>query len=138
AALLPESWLGAFQAAIDADAGVADDTLDCIRRHVDGSTFGQFFPTDERRAALLAFLTPRAGLYERLSEMHDCGLLGRIVPPFRSITCRVIRDFYHKYTVAEHTLLTIRNVERLVTAPDARPRFSAILREVESPELLVL
>jgi [protein-PII] uridylyltransferase len=70
--------------------------------------------------------------------MHDCGLLGRMIPPFRAVTCRVVRDFYHKYTVDEHTLQTIRNVERLVSAPDAHPRFSALLREVESPELLVL
>ncbi len=45
--------------------------------------------------------------------MHDCGLLGRMFPEFQAISCRVVRDFYHKYTVDEHTLLTIRNLERL-------------------------
>jgi [protein-PII] uridylyltransferase len=49
-----------------------------------------------------------------------------------------VRDFYHKYTVDEHTLQTIRNLERLVAQPDAHPRFSALLAEIESPELLVL
>jgi [protein-PII] uridylyltransferase len=134
----PESWLEVFRAALDAGVPVADETLDCIRRHVDGVSFARLLPTAEHRAALLAFLTPRRGLYGRLSEMHDCGLLGRIIPPFRSITCRVVRDFYHKYTVDEHTLQTIRNVERLAAAPDARPRFSALLREIEQPQLLVL
>jgi [protein-PII] uridylyltransferase len=138
AALHPESWLPAFQAALDAGVGVADEALDCIRRHVDGCSFAAFFPTADRRAALVTFLTPRPGLYARLSEMHDCGLLGRMIPPFRAITCRVIRDFYHKYTVDEHTLQTIRNVERLVNDPETRPRFSALLREIESSELLVL
>jgi [protein-PII] uridylyltransferase len=56
----------------------------------------------------------------------------------QSITGRVVRDFYHKYTVDEHTLQTIRNLERLVAQPDAHPRFSALLAEIESPELLVL
>ena len=74
------------------------------------------------RTALLAFLKPRAGLYARLSEMHDCGLLGRMFPEFQAISCRVVRDFYHKYTVDEHTLLTIRNLERLADARREGPR----------------
>ena len=47
---------------------------------------------------------------------------------FQAITCRVVRDFYHKYTVDEHTLLTIRNLERLATpaTPD-RERFASLL-----------
>ncbi len=54
--------------------------------------------------------------------MHDRGLLGRIFPEFQPIFSRVVRDFYHKYTVDEHTLLTIRNLERLTHAVDAEPR----------------
>ena len=51
--------------------------------------------------------------------MHDCGLLGRVFPEFQAISWRVVRDFYHKYTVDEHTLLTIRNFERLVSTQQA-------------------
>src|SRR5829696_2305119 len=102
----PESWLNAFQAALDADRPVADDTLEWIRQHAEGCSFAALFPTAAHRAALLRFLVPRRGLYARLSELHDCGLLGRMIPPFRAITCRVVRDFYHKYTVDEHTLQT--------------------------------
>ena len=52
--------------------------------------------------------------------MHDCGLLNRILPEFEGIHCRVIRDFHHKYTVDEHTLLTIRGLETLWNPADAR------------------
>src|SRR5213079_3171266 len=98
-----------------------------------------FFPGPGAREALLAFLTPREGLYARLSEMHDCGLLGRMFPEFQAIFCRVVRDFYHKYTVDEHTLLAIRGLERLaVRAVKARERFSAMLDDLAQPELLVL
>ena len=55
------------------------------------------------------------------SEMRDCGLLGAMFPELNEISCRVTRDFYHKYTVDEHTLLTVRNVERLLN----NPRFGA-------------
>src|SRR5258705_9802961 len=71
--------------------------------------------------------------------MHDCGLLGRVFPEFQAISWRVVRDFYHKYTVDEHTLLTIRNLERLSTTDTGdRMRFRSILSDLQEPELLVL
>jgi [protein-PII] uridylyltransferase len=139
AARTPSSWLGAFEAAIEADADVTEEALSCIQQHVDRYRADDFFPTAADRAALVAFLRPRAGLYARLSEMHDCGLLGRVFPEFQAISWRVVRDFYHKYTVDEHTLLTIRNLERLATTSDPyRQRFRTVLQELPHPELLVL
>jgi [protein-PII] uridylyltransferase len=72
--------------------------------------------------------------------MHDSGLLGQMFPEFKAITCRVVRDFYHKYTVDEHTLLTIRNLERLTESAvrPERERFARLLAELEQPELLIL
>jgi [protein-PII] uridylyltransferase len=137
AAVQPATWLSTFQAALDGDCDVANDALVCMRQNAERFSAADFFPTAEHRAAMLRFLRPRAGLYNRLSEMHDCGVLGRMVPPFQAITYRVVRDFYHKYTVDEHTLLTIRNLERLSTTP-GRERFGSLLQDLESPELLVL
>jgi [protein-PII] uridylyltransferase len=138
AAIQPATWLAAFQSAIDTETSVADETLDVLRQHGDRYSIGDLLPTAAHREALLQFLVPRRGLYARLSEMHDCGLLARLVPPFQAITCRVVRDFYHKYTVDEHTLLTVRNLERLIDPPEHRQRFASIARDLESPELLVL
>ena len=135
----PSSWIGAFQAAIDAGTEVTEEALSCIQQHVDRFRADDFFPESRDRAALLRLLKPRTGLYARLSEMHDCGLLGRVFPEFQAISWRVVRDFYHKYTVDEHTLLTIRNLERLATTEDpSRLRFKSVLAGLASPELLVL
>jgi [protein-PII] uridylyltransferase len=138
AAERPESWLRVFEAAIECGAGVSDQALSLIQRHVGQFVPTDFFPTPADRAALLRFLRPRPGLYAALAEMHDIGLLGQIFPEFKAISCRVVRDFYHKYTVDEHTLLTIRNLERLTTAGPERQRFARVLGEVDAPELLVL
>ena len=139
AARNPASWIGAFQAAVDAGTEVTEEALSCIQQHVDRYRADDFFPAAADRAALVAFLKPRAGIYARLSEMHDCGLLGRVFPEFLAISWRVVRDFYHKYTVDEHTLLTIRNLERLSTTADPyRQRFRNVLLELADPELLVL
>ncbi len=135
----PSSWIGAFQAAINGGTEVTEEALSCIQQHVDRYRADDFFPDQASRAALLAFLKPREGLYARLSEMHDCGLLGRVFPEFQAISWRVVRDFYHKYTVDEHTLLTIRNLERLSTTTDPyRQRLRNVLTELVEPELLVL
>jgi [protein-PII] uridylyltransferase len=139
AARNPASWIAAFQAAIDAGSEVTEEALSCIQQHVDRYRADDFFPTADDRAALLQLLKPKAGLYARLSEMHDCGLLGRVFPEFQAISWRVVRDFYHKYTVDEHTLLTIRNLERLSTTDvRERLRFRNVLLELQRPELLVL
>ena len=134
----PETWLAVFQAALDGECPVSDEALGCIQQHAARFDARAFFPTRTHRDALVRFLKPRPGLYARLSEMHDSGLLGQMFPEFKAITCRVVRDFYHKYTVDEHTLLTIRNLERLTESPARRPRFATLLGELESPELLVL
>jgi [protein-PII] uridylyltransferase len=136
----PETWLALFQAALDAACAVSDDALSAVELHAGRYGPDDFFPTADHRAALLAFLRPRPGLYARLSEMHDSGLLGQMIPEFKAITCRVVRDFYHKYTVDEHTLLTIRNLERL-TEPEVSPerdRYARLLAELANPELLIL
>jgi [protein-PII] uridylyltransferase len=139
AARNPATWIGAFQAAIDADTTVSEEALSCIQQHVDRFRADDFFPEAADRAALLNLLKPKKGLYDRLSEMHDCGLLGRVFPEFQAISWRVVRDFYHKYTVDEHTLLTIRNLERISTTEvPYRLRFRNILGEIDRPELLVL
>ena len=89
--------------------------------------------------AILDLLRPRRGFYQRLTRMRDCGLLGKIFPEFQKIHCRVIRDFHHRYTVDEHTLLTLRNVESLLDpATASRDRFGSLLRELHAPELLAL
>jgi [protein-PII] uridylyltransferase len=139
AARNPASWIGAFQAAIDTGTEVAEETLSCVQQHVDRYRADDFFPTAEDRGKLLALLKPKPGLYARLSEMHDCGLLGRVFPEFQAVSWRVVRDFYHKYTVDEHTLLTIRNLERIsrTDEPD-RIRFRNVIQSIAAPELLVL
>ena len=136
AAAAPAEWMRAFEAAVSRNVPVADDALALIEREqqVHNHAPEAFHPTDEHRQRIVQFLCPRPGLSARLSEMRDCGLLGAIFPELNEISCRVTRDFYHKYTVDEHTLLTVRNVERLLV----NPRFGPVLRELRAPEVLVL
>ncbi len=139
ASLQPHIWLRAFETALDEGGAVSEQVLTCIERHGGRYSPERFFPAAEQRDVLLRVLRPRPGLYARLSEMHNCGLLGRMFPEFHKVYCLVIRDFYHKYTVDEHTLQTIRNVELLCQPTTrSRRRFANLLAETPGTELLVL
>ena len=139
AAAMPAMWLEAFRVAIAAGCAVSDQARALIERNVGHYTPDDFVATEGDRQQLRGLFTPRPGLYDRLSEMHDCGLLSCIFPEFDLIHSRVIRDFYHRYTVDEHSLLAIRNIETLLGAATAgRDRFAAMLSEIHNPELLTL
>jgi [protein-PII] uridylyltransferase len=98
---------------------------------------------------------------QSLRIMHRLGLLTRLFPEFQAIDSLVIRDFYHRYTVDEHSFMTLESLHHLlrqksssVQAPSFSPfenpgpgstalqawqrKFAEILSEVEHPELLYL
>src|SRR5260370_24229777 len=72
-----------------------------------------------------------------LSSMHETGVLTAVFPEQKAIDCLVIRDFYHRYTVDEHTLMTIRTLLGLGKSREggAQP-YAELLSELESPATL--
>ncbi len=74
---------------------------------------------------------------EAIRAMHRMGWLEEFFPEFRAIDALVIRDFYHRYTADEHSLLTIQNLCALRNAEGEWERkFGEILSELEEPHLL--
>ncbi len=74
-----------------------------------------------------------------LHSMHGVGLLKLILPEYKLIESLVIRDFYHRYTVDEHSLLAIETLQRLPQGKSEwQARFAEILSELERPDLLYL
>lgn len=73
-----------------------------------------------------------------LRAMHDTGVLTAIFPELTQIECLVIRDFFHRYTVDEHTLVTIQNLWALRATTDPWCRsFRDLLAEIKDPGPLV-
>ena len=86
-----------------------------------------------------------------LRDMNRLGVLGVLFPEFQVIDSLVIRDFFHRYTVDEHSFMAIQNLHSLARSrrkSQDRPssglgqewedRFAEILEELEKPELLYL
>ena len=81
--------------------------------------------------------TPHA--YMGLVAMHEAGVLTAIFPEWKRIECLVVRDFYHRYTVDEHTLLAIKSLEELRDSADApREHFRNLLSEIDDQATLRL
>jgi [protein-PII] uridylyltransferase len=68
-----------------------------------------------------------------LRAMEDTGALQAMIPEWAGIECLVVRDFYHRFTVDEHTLVAMEGLENL-----ADRRLVDLLGEVDSPALLKL
>ena len=65
-----------------------------------------------------------------LREMQETGLLAAAIPEWHNIDSLVVPDFYHRYTVDEHTIVAIETIDRLVANhPDSPLRFRELVRE---------
>jgi [protein-PII] uridylyltransferase len=72
-----------------------------------------------------------------LRAMQDASLIQALFPEWSHIVCLVVPDFYHRYTVDEHTLVTIEKLAELAGTQDtSRRRFAEILSEIQNIALL--
>ncbi|MDE0108505.1 MAG: [protein-PII] uridylyltransferase [Bryobacterales bacterium] len=106
------------------------DRLPLFRQHVDAAP--THWPALKR-----ILLLPHT--YRALEAMREAGVLYALFPDFELVDCLVIRDFYHRYTVDEHTLVAIRVLKELPSATERiDQRFASLLGEIDHAELLQL
>ncbi len=72
-----------------------------------------------------------------LREMEETSVLSAIFPEWSAVDSLVVRDFYHRYTVDEHTFVAISIIDDLAASKPSTPhRFRDLFRESGSPWLL--
>jgi [protein-PII] uridylyltransferase len=79
---------------------------------------GRFRQSKEAGATLLELVSRRGRVGATLRALHETGVLGRLVPEWARITFLVQHDFFHKYTVDEHTLQAIEALDELAAGQD--------------------
>ena len=77
------------------------------------------------------FRMPRAAT--ALRQMSEAGVLKRLMPEWEHIECLVVRDFYHRYTVDEHTIVALEMLE-----PPHDERLKNLMAETDRADLLRL
>jgi len=74
-----------------------------------------------------------------LQDMHNCGLLGAYLPEFGNLTCHMQFDSYHQYTVDEHTLIAVGNLDAVAREQvPGLPGMGYIFPGIQRKDLLVL
>lgn len=105
---------------------------------------------EESRDALAAYCAAHRPLWPALRDilalphaamalraLHNTALLQVIFPEWKTISCLVVPDHYHRYTVDEHTLLAIEKLAELAGARESsQRRFAEILSEIDGLALL--
>ncbi|HVO22876.1 MAG TPA: [protein-PII] uridylyltransferase [Candidatus Margulisiibacteriota bacterium] len=91
-------------------------------------------------AAFFEVLHGKQHVYETLLEMHRTGVLGAFLPEFGALLCMVLHDLYHTYTVDEHSLRGVHELERLRAGAykGIAPMLTGVMREVDRVDILFL
>ena len=84
----------------------------CILQSLDLIDDG-FRRSPDARAIFSAVIRRKQRVAAAMRSMHELGVLGAYLPEFGSLTCLVQYDIFHLYTVDEHTLVALENLDAL-------------------------
>jgi [protein-PII] uridylyltransferase len=115
------------------------DTTQAIRNQL--RLVDRKFLADEHvRETFLEILNQPGSVASIMRIMHEVGLLGKYLPEFGKMTCRVQHEFYHQYTADEHTLMCLQKLDEIVRSEghDLYGKYQEIIREVKRPFVLYL
>ncbi|OAM87681.1 [protein-PII] uridylyltransferase [Termitidicoccus mucosus] len=106
-------------------------SLPLITRHVINSP--------DAIVSFRSILQEAGAVFPILDLMHELGVLGRFIPEFDGLTCRVQHEFYHRYTADIHTLNAIRELDAIFNRLEPiTHKYLAALHETPNPTLLYL
>jgi [protein-PII] uridylyltransferase len=135
----PSNLVRIFGEAQRHNVGLSPNTKRVVREHLD--LIGERERHDPRLIeAFLDILRGRQRVYETLLEMHRVGVMGALLPEFGALLCMVLHDLYHIYTVDEHSLRGVRELEQLRAGSykDTAPLLTQVMREIDGVEILIL
>jgi [protein-PII] uridylyltransferase len=80
-----------------------------------------------------------SGVAQTLRRMQLYGVLGAYLPAFAHVTGRMQYDLFHVYTVDQHTLNVIGNIDRMAAGETPEfPQANDVYESLRKPELLYI
>lgn len=129
-----------FQSVQQHDLSLSDHLLRCIRRSIPLVRL-QLLYLEEIHQHFWNLLRTPGPVARTLRLMHETGLLAAILPEFEGVTCLYQYDYYHQFTVDEHTFRVLEETENFLRAGAEDPEMR-LLREtteqITRPEILRL
>ena len=135
----PENLMSIFSDMQRQKVGVSEETRELIRGHL-GLIDEEFRRSAAANLPFFEILKWKERVYETLLEMHRCGVLGAFIPEFGRLLCMALHDLYHIYTVDQHSLRLVMELELLRAGAfrESLPLLTQLAREVEAIEILYL
>ncbi len=99
----------------------------------------QFRKGKNARKIFFTILSRDRRLYDTLLLMNELRFLGRYIPEFATIHCKMQHDYYHTYTVDEHSIRAVREIVELKPSQEnSMALYSQINQEMKDSRLLLL
>lgn len=137
-ATTPELMMRVFEIAQERRLNLSPELADLITRNL-GRVTRTFQYAKAPREIFERMLTRKGEVGRVLRLMHQLDFLGRYIPEFGQLTCRVQHEFFHRYTADEHTLVCIEKLDALATTEDPKlAGYREIFEQLEDPLVLYL
>lgn len=132
----PRKLISVFTYAAQKGLKLADSTIDLIKE----KTYlidPEFIQT--HGALFLKAISSFPNSSRIVSNMAKCGVLQAIIPEFEFIICRPQFDYYHHYTVDEHTYLAMSFLDKMCgSLPPHLEQYQAAFNRLRRKDLLAL
>ena len=93
----------------------------------------------ENREVFATILRHKGQVGHILHAMHRVDFLGRWMPEFGGLTALVQHEYFHRYTVDEHTLVCVEKLDGLLDTEEERHRgYRDLFQKLEDPYVLYL
>ena len=130
----PEHLLSLFRVAQKHGVPIDGRVLEEIHRHME-SMPDHLFATPSVSLRFRELLSGPKAVAETLMLMHQARVLEKLVPAFGRVRGLMQFNQYHKYTVDEHSLLAVKQVESLGKQSGM---LGEVYQEIEAKDLLHL
>lgn len=134
----PRRLMRAFLLAQQRGLQLHPDLEDLIRQNL-ALVERSFLADPHVHETFLEIINQRGNVARIMRAMHETGFLGKYIPAFHALTCRVQHEFFHLYTADEHTLVCLEMLDRIWDSK--APPFSGYLdlfRSLDRPYVLYL
>lgn len=135
----PVRVMDAFWTAVHVGVHLSEDLKQTIEECHDVTDTDDFRKSPRVRDIFMEIMSQRSGAGPAMHAMHETGVLANYMPEFRKLFCLVRIDHYHRYTVDEHLIKTLYELELLYqTGAGQRPELATEARKVKRWDLLNL
>jgi len=132
----PRKLITIFTFAATRGLKMSDTTCELIRENthlIDNAFIKEYGKT------FLKAISSFPNSFRIVSDMYKCRVLQSMIPEFEGLECRPQFDYYHHYTVDEHTILALSYMDKIASSiPPSLNTYQEALTKMKRKDLLAL